>query len=191
MDGLNLRLPRSLIPQAILERGPITVDGEYFLAITAGETPNLLLPRPPTGGDRRRFSVKGLFDGYYLASTAKTAICEVSDVQNQELRVDLYAASLRFDGIFDLRLPQLHATLELTGDCFGLANPPDRANRNYVAWQYLAYAIWSADFNGVIWKSERYGGDCICLYREGSDSRLGTPQLIENYINVREWLKRN
>jgi len=118
-------------------------------------------------------------------------MCEVWDAQNQSFRVDLYSVPVQADGVFDLRPPEIQASLELSKDCFGLANPPQRQYRDYVAWQHLAYVIWSAGFNGVIWKSVRYAGDSLCLYRPGKNSSIGPAHLLERNVNVEEWLSQN
>lgn len=172
-------------------QAPIDVEGEHFLAITAGRTLDLSLPRPSVTDDKKRFYLKGVLDGLYLASERKTAICEVWDAQNQSLRLDLYSIKVHAEKILDLRPPQIQADFQLSSDCFGLANPPDRQDRNYIAWQHLAYAIWSAGFNGVIWKSQRYAGDSLCIYFLGEKSSLSDAQSVESYIEVRDWLKQH
>ena len=191
MGGLDLRLPSSLIPEVIRIHTPTKVADEYYLAITSGGTPDISLPRPLPKWGNKRFSLRKVFDGLYLASEKKTAICEVWDAQNQSLLVNLYIVQVQADKVFDLRPPKLQAGLELFKDCFGLANPSRRQDRDYVAWQYLAYAIWSSGFNGVIWKSARYAGDSLCLYRRGENSSIGPAQLLQREVNVEEWLNEN
>ncbi len=189
MGGLDLRLPSSLVPQAIRGQTPIKVANEYFLAITSGRTPIISLPRPLPKVGNKRFSLRKVFDGLYLASEKKAAICEVWDAQNESLLVDLYSVSVELDGVFDLRSPGVQADLELSKDCFGLANPPDPQDRDYVAWQYLAYVIWSGGFDGVIWKSARYAGDSLCVWRLGPTSSIDDLKPVELKINVRDWLR--
>lgn len=188
---MDLTLPSSLIPEAIRAQRPITVDGEYFVAITAGRTLDLSLPKPPPNAEKKRFSLKHIFDGQYLASEKKTAMWEVWQAQNQSLHVDLYSARVLVGGVFDLRPSEIEASLELSKDCFRLANPPDRQHRVYAAWQHLAYVIWSAGFNGVIWKSARYGGNSLCVYRLASASYIGDPQPVGFGIEVQDQLNRD
>lgn len=190
MRGLDLRLPASLVPGVIRTQQPISLYGEYFLAITQGSVPDTSLPMGPHKQGQRRFSLRRIFGGLYLASEKKTAICEVWEAQ-KNFPLDLYRVTVQADGILDLRPSQVQSSFELSRDCFGLANPPAREHRDYVAWEYLAYAIWSWGFNGVIWKSTRYAGDCLCLYRPGPTVVIGAPQIVEAGIRVPEWLGQN
>lgn len=191
MNGLDLRLPQALIPEAIRTQQRISVNGEYFVAITHGRPLDISLPRP---SDRPKFGLKrfslSIFDGLYFASDKKTAICEVWEGQ-KKFKFDLYRVPVRSEGILDLSPYGVQTSLELSSPCFRLANPPDRQDRDYVAWQYLAYAIWSCGFNGIIWNSARYGGNCLCLYRQGQSSVIGAPQLVESDFWQAEWLTRN
>jgi hypothetical protein len=103
--------------------------------------------------------------------------------------VDLYELDIRLEGIVDLRLSPIREML--TADCFALAKPPSRTDRNYAASQYLGYGIWSAGFNGIIWNSERYAGTDVCILRLSSRSQLGRPKMISSRLLVKEWLREH
>ena len=188
LKGLDLKLPQALVPELILSAPPVPVIGEYFRATRAGKPLDVSLPRPPARTDEKRFSPKGVFDGLYLGSSQKTVLME-SWTAKQDFRVDVYSIEVRLNKVFDLRLGK--AKDLLASNCFGLAKPPDRTHRNYVATQYLGYGVWSAGFEGIVWASERYAGDVICVFDVGPTSGLGRPGLVEKNVLVKKWLKEN
>jgi len=155
MRGPDLKLPHELIPRLILTASPVTVTGEYFRAVRAGSSLDLSLPRPPALTAEKRFSLKGVFDGVYLGSSQKTVLME-SWTAKQDFRVDVYSVDVQHHKVFDLRHGKLRDLL--ASDCFALSKPPDLRHRNYAATQYLAYAVWSAGFEAIVWDSERYAG---------------------------------
>jgi hypothetical protein len=164
------------------------MTGQCFRAIQAGRALDMSLPRSPVRANEKRFSVQGIFDGLYLATSQKTALLETW-MADKDFRVDIYSVEIDVGGIFDLRDDKTRRLL--AADCFGLAKPPSRADRNYGATQYLGYAVWSAGFQGIIWDSERYAGDVLCLYGLDRKSRLGPPTLVDANIRVKDWLKKN
>jgi len=102
---------------------------------------------------------------------------------------DLYAVNVDVSNVFDIR--DLAVTQWIDRDCFRLGHPPSPGHRNYAAWHYVAYAIWSAGFNGVIWKSQRYAGDVLCVYDLDKRSFVRKGKLLDRAIRPDDWLKKN
>lgn len=191
---MGLDLPASLIPEVIKKQQGIPLHDEYYFAFRVGEIPNLTLPTPPRkpGQNQVRFSIVGVIGGRYLASAPRTALFETWDASNQSWQVDLYKVQVEVHGIFDLRPPGIQAELELgSRECYQMANPPVTKFRLYPAWQYIAYAIWSAGFTGIIWKSHRSPGDSLCLYSLGPNGSIGKPEPVLQAIDVPNWLAQN
>jgi len=192
--ALDLRLPDSLISEVIRNHPGKSINAEYFFALARNTPPDLHLPTPPRKSSKKqvRYSLAGVLGGRYLASSEKTALFESWDLSNRGWRADVWKVRLEVHRMFDLRPPDIQRKLELgSRECFQLALPPDARLRQYPAWQYVAYAVWSAGFTGIIWKSQRSPGDSLWLYSQGPKGRIGTPVCTMKDIDVGNWLKRN
>ena len=190
MSAPQLRLPDILLPDAIKKSRGIRLRGLYYRAVPSGYRLDLTLPNRPSAGHDNRASVPGIVDGLYIASDAKTTMCEVwSPVNDRWQKKDLHRIAIDVSHIFDLR--DMTSTPWIADACFRLARPASRSHRNYTPWHYLTYAIWSAGFAGVIWKSERYAGDSLSIYALEGRSFVKKDSLLERAIRPDEWLKRN
>lgn len=190
MSAPRLQLPAILLPDAVKTSRGLRVKGQYYRAVASGYRLDLTLPQRAYAGHDSRASVPGIVHGLYLASDAKTTMCEVwSPVKDRWQKKDLHRVSVDVSNIFDLR--DMTSTPWIADDCFRLGHPPSRTHRNYAPWHYLTYAIWSAGFAGVIWKSERYAGDALSIYALEGRSFVKKDRLLERAIRPDEWLKRN
>ena len=169
-----LGLPVELIPAWVATRAPgVSISGTYYRVVKHGSALDLKLPRLPCKSLDKRGSVPLVNDALYLASTEATAMAETWSPKDRWKR-DLYKVEVHVSGIFDLR----GEGVLLGADCFRVALPPNPTDRNYAAWHYLAYAIWSAGFAGIVWRSLRFAGDVLCLYHLEGASSLG-PSTLE------------
>lgn len=190
MSAPDLRLPLSLLPDAVTKARRIRLTGPYYRAVPSGSSIDLTLPKKAYPGYDRRASVPGIVDGLYLASDPKTTMYEVwSPVNDGWQKKDLYSVAVDVSNIFDLR--DMAAVPWIIHDCFRLGHPPNRAHRNYAAWHYLTYAVWSAGLAGMTWKSQRYAGDVLCVYTLEERSFVRKGKLVERAIRPDEWLKKN
>jgi len=190
MSAPDLRLPPNLLPDAVTKAKRLRVTGTYYRAVPSPHPLDLTLPMKAwSSSDKpRRFSVPGIVDGLYLASDQKTTMCEVWSPGKLWQKRDLYSVAVDVSNIFDLR--DTAATSWLEHDCFRLGLPPNPTHRNYVAWHYLTYAVWSAGFAGIISKSHRYAGDVLYVHTLEGGSFVRKGKLLDR-ASPDEWVKKN
>lgn len=179
-----LRLPRPAIPTCILTSARTPYIGRLFRVTAHQVLPSLSLPRDPASlRTQKRFVMPGVVDSIAFAEHERTALLETWTPRPPFPTVDLWSVDARLVGLCDLRTTGMRELLDAA--CFGLAKAPLAAHRNYVAWNYLTYAIWSANFSGVIWSSQRGPGNCVALFDLVDGSELQGLTRVEEALVVK------